>query len=107
MKKISLAPYPGQVILAKNVAEFKKIYKQYTGEEAHVPKTTVGRCQPLEHDKYATTYLVFAGSVSDLVHELSHVVLKLFDYVSTDPRGNGEEPFCYLLAHLLDEATKK
>jgi hypothetical protein len=107
VKKIFLTPYPGQVILAKNVAEFKKIYKQYTGEETRVPKTTVGRCQPLEHDKYATTYLVFAESASDLAHELSHVVLKLFQCINTDPRGEGEEPFCYLLAHLLDEATKK
>ena len=107
MKRIPLTPYPGTLLLAESLSEFKHEFKRRTGGEADVEVGTVGRTQELVAHNGARAYLVFATGVPTLVHELSHVVLNLFEYINVDPRDGRGEPFCYLLDHLVGQALKK
>lgn len=52
------------------------------------------------------TYLIFADKPHALVHELSHVVLHVFERCGIDPREAGGEPFCYMLGQLLLDCQK-
>lgn len=106
MKKIMLTPYPGWIVLAKDVKEFEREYKRRTGLACTVPSDVTGRCQPLSAPGYSDIYLVFAKNRFALIHELSHVVLKLFEHIGLDPRREGEEAFCYLIEHLSIEAAE-
>jgi hypothetical protein len=47
------------------------------------------------------TYLCYASCKSTLVHELSHVVLHVFERCGINPCEGGGEPFCYMLSQLL------
>ena len=107
MKTIALTPYPGVLYLAKDRIEYRGFFKKATGKDTEIPKSTVGRTQQLLATGQAPAYLVFATGRPTLVHELSHVVLMLFGDVGIDPRKAGGEPFCYLLAHLFQEAGSK
>ena len=106
MKRILLTPYPGVVHVTRTRADYQRTYRKLTGlrVDDDLPASTTGRTLPLARKGYADQYLVFAGDTGTLVHELAHVVLKLFDAIGVDPRDAGGEPFCYMLDHLLDEA---
>jgi Trk-type K+ transport system membrane component len=52
------------------------------------------------------TYLVWAKATHTMAHELSHVVLHVFERCGIDPREAGGEPFCYILSQLLLEASR-
>ena len=109
MKRIPLSPYPGQLIVAKDWAEFREIFKEYTFDECDHGRAD-GTTIKLMSKQGTTHYLVHAkreSSRSTLAHELGHVVLFLFKDVGIDPADGGGEPFCYLLSHLMEEALKK
>lgn len=109
MKKIPLTPYPGIVLVTTSREEFAKEYKRQTGEDGgHFSKSVTGRMQPFFREGFAPVYLIFyQGRVSTLVHELAHVVLRVFEDIGTDPCSGGGEPFCYLQAHLYEEVVRR
>lgn len=105
MKKLSLRPYPGEVLVTKDPRELRRVYKRYTKEEFAGP-LFMGMSIELTCDG-DKTWLVYYTSTSALVHELGHVVLDLFTSIRSDPRDGNGEPFCYMLDRLFLEATKK
>ena len=108
MKRISLAPYTGDVYYAKTYAEMRKLHLRMTGREPDCAEVGVnGAMIALEKRGYAPNYLVFGSRPSTVAHEMSHVALEVFSNIGTDPRTGGGEPFCYLLGHLMDEAMRK
>lgn len=52
----------------------------------------------------APRFIVWAVDNARLAHELSHVILDVFDVAGIDPRHANGEPFCYLLSQLMLEA---
>lgn len=103
MKKIHLTPYPGFVIVtrtrAEHAREFKKMFGYACDEKIRSGLTT--------HTAGNYDFLVYAKDTPSLVHELSHVVLDLFQYIRSEPvEGNGE-PFAYLMGYLFKAATAR
>jgi hypothetical protein len=47
------------------------------------------------------TYLIWAEKQHTLAHELSHVVLHVFERAGINPIESGGEPFCYMLSQLI------
>lgn len=106
MKKLSLAPYVGTLLLAESVKEFQRQHVRMFGHEDDL-EATAGRFRGKDTDgRY--TYLVWAKrepNSASLAHELSHVILHVFDRCGIDPREAGGEPFCYMLSQLLLDAS--
>ena len=50
------------------------------------------------------TYIVWADSAAVMAHELSHVILDVFDDCGIDPVSGNGEPFCYMLSQLMLDA---
>ena len=73
------------------------------GEPDKLNKAQTGRFSAGSGKKGDLQYLIWAKNRNSLVHELSHVVLDLFEITGIDPRGCQGEPFCYMLCHLLGE----
>ena len=103
--ELSLAPYPGRVFIVLTRAAYEKKHKSLFGCEDKLNSFQMGRFTGHRPDGGVWTYLVWAKDQSSLVHELSHVVLEVFDSAGIDPRGCGGEPFCYMLSHLLDSCN--
>lgn len=51
-------------------------------------------------------YLAYADNPAHWVHELSHVVIHLFEYLQNPITSDNSEPFCYLLHTLWREAVE-
>ncbi len=108
MKRLQLRPYPGEVWITKSVKQYQKAHLKRFGEEDSVMNDGAvrsGRMMGIQDEK-GTTYIVYATSPVYLAHELSHVVLDLFECIGIDPRSGNGEPFCYLLSQLMLEATE-
>lgn len=103
-KQISLRPYKGKLYVAKTRKQYYEAHKAIYNEEPDVLNKTHGGRFVYGNSKGMGAYLVYAKSKSTLVHELSHVVLHLFDTCGIDPRSN-DEPFCYLVQQLYEDAT--
>lgn len=102
---LPLSPYPGGVLLVNSRKEFYRQYKKYTKKEwphGDAAGTTV---QLTSRDDDAF-WLVHAENVPDLSHELGHVLFLLFQRIGSDPTCGNQEPFCYMMSHLMKEALK-
>ena len=106
MKKISLAPYPGTVIVTRDKAEYERLHLKLFGEHDTVHHGVQGRTA-FPTRKSNGHYLVYAGPVKTLAHEFAHVCLEVFSVIAEDPRAGNQEPFCYLMGHLMGQALKK
>ena len=110
MKKLTLRPYPGEILLYDNFEAFQRRYKSMNGGHSHVhdKREIWGTTVPIMHEGCAPTFLVYARKnwPATLAHELSHVILHTFGIVGIDPRAAEGEPFCYMLSHLIEEARK-
>ena len=106
--KISLRPYPGDVIVCKTRKAFVREHKALFGNDDHGLKdSNNGRMVGKWCDKAQwPTYIVWGCDTARLAHELSHVILHVFELAGIDPREAGGEPFCYLLSQLLLDAKQ-
>ena len=101
MRELSLRPYHGRLFVAAS-------RKDYEAQHARIFKTPdvlscaqVGRFCGGQGRDGVWTYLVWGQDLPRQVHELSHVVLHVFERCGIDPREANGEPFCYLLHQLL------
>ena len=102
LKTLSLRPYPGQVTTCSTQAEYQKHYKKLHGKiDDGLNSSSSGRMSGRIFEGKSPTYLIWAATPCYLAHELSHVILDVFDRVGIDPRQANGEPFCYLLSQLL------
>lgn len=99
MIQLSLRPYPGKVWVCKSKKEYRLKHIELFGIDDDL-KNCFGRMAG--HGK-KIIYLVWAIDGPRLSHELSHVILHVFDLVGIDPRQANGEPFCYMLSQLLIE----
>ena len=104
MKRLSLRPYPGTLLVCFTPEDFRRQHKKAFGVPADPLGDAVGRMvgRYIDEEKWPT-YLVYSSSLPVLAHELSHVILHLFEQVGIDPREAQGEPFCYLLSQLLTD----
>ncbi len=103
----SLRPYSGQVSICKTLAEYHKAHRKVFGEMENVSLDgkngrMCGGCNAAGYWQY----VIWGRDMPALVHELSHVVLHLFERCDIDPRGCGGEPFCYLLQQLVVDSKR-
>lgn len=102
-KELSLRPYPGKIILCKSLKEMRRIYEKHTKEKyPYKDEKAGGRfikiAYGLEKD---SIWLVYGKEPHVLAHELTHVLLLLFERIGADPGCGNGEPFCYMLSQLM------
>ncbi len=93
--------------MCKTTTEYQLEYKKLFGEEdKDLTDHKFGRMSGKYDDtKRKPTYIVWAKNKSYLAHELSHVILHVFELTGIDPREANGEPFCYMLSQLMLEAA--
>lgn len=101
MKTISLRPYPGRVSVCKTKTEFYRQHKIVMGDASVSLDDKYGRMVCKWGNLSGGRYVVWAVDKERLSHELSHVILHVFELVGIDPREAGGEPFCYMLSQLM------
>lgn len=106
MKELSLRPYTGRLFVVNSQKEYESAHIKLFKTPDVLSCANEGRFSGGEGKDGNWTYLVYADKPSILAHEVSHVILHVFDRVGIDPREANGEPFCYMLAHLLSEARK-
>lgn len=103
MKELSLRPYHGRLFVAKTIKEYEsahaKLFKTPDVISCSQDGKMTGGCG--RDGKW--TYLVYGNMNNIIAHELSHVVLHVFERCGIDPREGNGEPFCYMLSQLIME----
>lgn len=105
MKELSLSPYNGRIFLAKYKKDYERSHKKLFREPDVLHCGQEGRFSGGCGKDGMWTYLVWGPRPHTLAHELSHVVLHVFQRCGIDPREAAGEPFCYLLSQLILDAS--
>lgn len=106
MKELSLRPYNGRLFVVFSPKEYEKMHEKLFKTPDVLTCAQEGRFSGGEGNDGLWTYLVWGNRNHNLVHELSHVVLHVFERCGIDPREGNGEPFCYMLSQLLLEAGR-
>jgi hypothetical protein len=107
MKELSLRPYFGAVRVCKSQKEYQKHYIELHGEkDSDLTRSLSGRMSGRQFDDRPPIFIVWAAAPCYLAHELSHVILWVFEKAGIDPREANGEPFCYMLSQLLLECEQ-
>ncbi len=102
--ELSLRPYFGKIIVCKSKKKYQREYKRLHGEkDSGLTSASSGRMSGRQFDDKSPVFVVWAANPCYLAHELSHVILWVFEKAGIDPREAGGEPFCYMLSQLLLE----
>lgn len=106
---ISLRPYPGRIKLFRDLTHMRAYYEAHTGEKyPYQDEPTGGRYIRLEAKvEKDTVWLVYARKPHVLAHELTHILLQLWNRIGAHPADGNGEPFCYMLSQLMIEAKWK
>lgn len=107
LRELSLRPYNGRLYYASSRAQYAAAHKHLFKTPDVLTCVHEGRFVGGEGLDGMWTYLVWAGTQHTLAHELSHVVLHVFERCGIDPREGCGEPFCYMLGQLIRDATAK
>lgn len=107
MKELSLRPYHGRLFVAANAKDYERSHVRLFKTPDVLSCAQAGRFTGGEGKDGLWTYLIWGGEPHTLAHELSHVVLHLFERCGIDPISGNGEPFCYMLSQLLLEARPK
>lgn len=105
MKELSLRPYNGRLFVVRSRKEYQRQHRDLFKTPDVLTCAQAGRMTGGEGKGGAWTYLIWAEAAPQIAHELSHVVLHVFERCGIDPRAAGGEPFCYMLSQLMQEAT--
>jgi hypothetical protein len=106
VRELSLRPYNGRLFVAKTRADYQRSHKQLFAEQDILSCAQEGRFVGGPGSDGLWTYLVWAEEIHTMAHELSHVVLHVFERCGIDPREAGGEPFCYMLSQLMREVAE-
>ncbi len=105
-KRLSLRPYPGEILLFGRLDWMRGKYTALTGE--HYPyrdEPKGGRFIKIDNpDSSKIVYLVYGKAPHVLAHEFSHIILHTFEMCGIDPIASKGEPFCYMLSQLMLDA---
>ena len=103
MRELSLRPYHGRLFVAPTREHYERAHKRIFKTADVLSCATEGRFSGGEGHDGLWTYLVWAEHPHTMAHEISHVVLHVFERCGIDPRESAGEPFCYMLSQLLLE----
>lgn len=103
MKELSLRPYNGRLFVAKTPKEYERQHSALFKTADVLNCSQAGRMTGGEGNDGIWTYLIWAAAAPQMAHEISHVVLHVFERCGIDPREAGGEPFCYMLSQLMSE----
>lgn len=103
-KELSLRPYNGRLFIVKSRKAYEEAHRKLFKEPDVLTCAQEGRFTGGCGKDDMWTYLIFADKTHYLAHELSHVILHVFERCGIDPREAGGEPFCYLLSQLMLDA---
>jgi hypothetical protein len=106
VKELSLRPYNGRLFVVKSAKDYERAHEKIFKTSDVLSCAQEGRFMGGEGKDGMWTYLVWAKATHTMAHELSHVVLHVFERCGIDPREAGGEPFCYILSQLLLEASR-
>ncbi len=98
--EISLRPYPGRLFVAPDRKAYLAAYSELFGG-SDVLDYQKGRFYGQMDKKGLWTYLIFADDRHTMVHEVTHLLLDVFERCGIDPRAGNGEPFCYMLSQIL------
>ena len=102
--ELSLRPYNGRLFVAKSREEYERQHKKLFQQPDVLSCAQQGRMTGGEGKDGLWAYIVWADTPAYLAHELSHVILHVFERCGIDPREASGEPFCYMLSQLMMEA---
>ena len=105
VRELSLRPYHGRLFVAPTTAAYERAHQRIFKTPDVLNCGQEGRFSGGEGNDGMWTYLVWAEKPHTLAHELSHVVLHVFERCKIDPREGNGEPFCYMLSQLILEAN--
>lgn len=105
-KELSLRPYTGRLFIAKTIEDYETAHSKIFKTSDVITCDQDGRMSGGEGNDGMWTYLIWAKQSHILAHELSHVILHIFERCGIDPREAGGEPFCYMLSQLLLESLQ-
>lgn len=90
--------------MASSVKDYERNHKKVFSASDELTSGMGGRYAAGCGNDGMWTYLVWGSSAPYLAHELSHVILHVFERSGIDPREARGEPFCYMLSQLMLEA---
>jgi hypothetical protein len=105
-KECSLRPYPGTVKVFRDLAMMRAYYEHKSGKKyEYEDEPRGGRYVRLE-GKFAKdhVWLVYARTPHVLAHELTHILLQIWNMIGSHPADGNGEPFCYMLSQLMLDA---
>jgi hypothetical protein len=106
VKEISLRPYNGRLFVEKTKKGYEKAHSKIFKTPDILNCSQEGRFSGGEGKDGMWTYLVWGKSHHNLVHEISHVLLHVFERCGIDPREALGEPFCYMISQLMMDVRK-
>jgi hypothetical protein len=107
MKELSLRPYHGRLFVAKSAKDYERSHQKVFKTPDTLYRDQAGRFRAGEGKDGMWTYLIWGNTPHTLAHEVSHVVLHVFERCGIDPISGNGEPFCYMLSQLLLEAKSQ
>lgn len=104
MKHIVIHPYPCDLYFTRDRDAYTLARASYTSTPCDVSEI----CGIASDFENGTVHLVgvFDGRLPTLVHEIAHVVIKVFAYVNVPIRPDCSEAFTYLLDDLFSQCNE-
>jgi len=101
-----LRPYSGRLYVTADRDTFEKLHKSLFKEEFKLEKDDVGRTAPGTNAKGRQRYLVYAASMTDLIHELVHVMTHVFDRLDIPMSNANTETMAYFFDSLFKDGAR-
>lgn len=105
MKALSLRPYHGRLFIVDSREEYERAHRRLFKTADVLSCAVAGRFSGGEGRDGIWTYVVYAELPHTMAHELTHVLLHVWERCGMDPRDSGGEAFCYMLSQLMLEAA--
>ena len=100
IKKLNLHPYPINAWFCNNETKFYAKRKEVTGRADLM--CSLGLCSRNDAGD-AIVIGVFNGDLGVLVHEVTHLVTHVFEYIGADINAHTTEPFAYLIESVFNQ----
>ena len=102
--EISVKPYNGRLFVSGNTELYGELFKHFN-ETPDVLESNIGGQVAIGCGSDGMwMYLVYASDTANLVHELTHAALHIFERCGINPASSEGEAFCYFLGYLFEES---
>lgn len=102
MVQYEVPVYKCWILFTRSRAEFSQQAEAWGAYE----DTTGADGMVLESDQGNFLVGVFTKTPGTLAHEMAHASLSIIKNAGFDAEAGNQEPFCYLLGHLVDHFAK-